>query len=165
MFYNFSGYDVRNLNVNMGLDEIMTNADNIPDIILVNKKYEKKRRIFKLKHIDKEVETNNKKDKNQAEEEVQYEQFLNDIAEDKDMRKKINLFKDDKAIKELEGKLSNLNVNDSDTDIKVEELLDELTLNDPQQRKGSVDVLPKEEEVDTTPKLGKRTREGKNLDS
>ena len=63
-----------------------------------------------------------------------YEKFLDDIEEDKEMRAKVNLYKDDDAIRDLEEKLKNLHVddekNDSDIDIKVEELLDSLTIND-----------------------------------
>jgi nonsense-mediated mRNA decay protein 3 len=158
----FLGYNLKSLNINEELEGIMTKADSIPDVILVKKKYVRKennKRHWKLKHLDKDVDMT-KKDK-VGNGDAQYEEFLRDIEEDKDMRKNVNLYKDDDVLKELEGKFKNLKVNekdDSDIDIKVEELLDDLTLNDKEenhtaQKKESVDFndaeQDHEEEVDT----------------
>ena len=140
-----------------------------------------------LKHLDKDQEktsTHTKKDKNNNIEQ-QYEEFLRDIEEDKELRKNVNIYKDDEVLKELEGKFKNLKVNekdeeDSDIDIKVEELLDDLNLNDKEEdlnevkqnekanNSDSIDFAENEEVVDTFTKpqnvnkreLGKRERTG-----
>lgn len=123
----------------------MSNSVNIPDVILVKKKYNRAnntKRHWKLKHMEKDVDMMVQSTKNQVNYEQQYEEFLRDIEEDKDLRKNINLYKDEEVLKELEGKFKNLKVedkNDSEIDIKVDELLDELTLND---RKESIDAVP-----------------------
>ena len=76
-----------------------------------------------MKHMEKDVEVN-KSAKNQNNHDAQYEEFLRDIEEDKDIRKNINLYKDEEVIKELEGKFKNLKVedrNDLEFEIKVDE--------------------------------------------
>jgi len=68
--------------------------------------------------------------------EKNYQEFLEDIEQDKKLRSKfINLYKDEAAIKEVMDKFGSLQVEDKDrvrdeNEVKVEELLDELTLND-----------------------------------
>jgi hypothetical protein len=147
------------INVDAGLDEILSTASNIPDIILVKKKYIKKsKRIWKLQHmeIEREEVGNKKAAKDQPGYEEQYEEFKRDIEEDKDLRKKIPLYRDEAAIKELEGQMGKMNIEevDSDNDVKIDELLDELTLNDPVVK--DPEPLPKEEEVNTYRQLGKK---------
>jgi hypothetical protein len=157
------------LNLQEYLDVIVSKAVSIPDIVLVKKKYVKSQRIWKLQHLDKEVEmVANKKDAKKEEDD--YDIVLGMIAEDKDIRKKINLFKDDEAINELVGKLGELNVdkhNDSDIDIKIEDLLDNMEINDTCERKGSIDVIKEKEsnEIKENKKqIGKRERDGKQIE-
>lgn len=176
----FFGYNMKSLNINEELEGIMTKADSIPDVILVKKKYVRKentKRHWKLKHLDKDVDMT-KKEKTGDKVEAQYEEFLRDIEEDKDMRKNVNLYKDDDVLKELEGKFKNLKVNehnDSEIDIKVDELLDDLTLNDKEdegeltgQKKESLDFNDpegQEEEVDTFAKPSNINTKSKNKGS
>jgi nonsense-mediated mRNA decay protein 3 len=84
------------MNINDNLSDILGKNDKIPDIVLVKKKYNRaKKRIWKLAHMDKDVEmkTNTGKNKDKDNTEHQYEEFLRDIEEDKDMRKQVNLYK------------------------------------------------------------------------
>jgi hypothetical protein len=183
------GYDVKNLNINEELQGVVNSSENIPDIILVKKKFVRnesgaKKRIWKLKHLDKDVEmtekTGKRGEKSGNLKEQQYEEFLRDIEEDKDMRKVVNLYKDDDVLKELEGKFNKLKVvdkDDSDIDIKVEELLDDLNLNDKEEdllheekfgKKDSADFIGdddeddvSEEEVDTFTKPNNVDKSGK----
>ena len=134
----FYGYNVNTLNITEELDGIMANADSIPDVILVKKKYVRQantKRHWKIKHLEKDVEMS-KKDK-AGQKDDQYEEFLRDIEEDKDMRKNVNLYKDDEVLKELEGKFKNLKVDENrdnlEIEIKVEDLLEDLTLNDKEE--------------------------------
>lgn len=92
----FYGYDVNSIVMNHGLEDIMANSEKIPDYILVKKKFRRsnnRKRIWKLKHLDKEVEMGRANKKDIDEKEKQYEEFLRDIEEDKDMRKNINIYK------------------------------------------------------------------------
>jgi nonsense-mediated mRNA decay protein 3 len=182
----FFGYNLVTMNVNDDLEDIMKKAENIPEVILVKKKYvrsDKGKRHWKLKHLEKDVVMTTKKGQSS---EDQYEEFLRDIEEDKEMRKNVNLYKDDEALKELEGKFKDLKVKDredSDVDIKVDELLDDLQLDDKEEKtkkKESVDFA-EEEVVDTFVKpqdvqnkkqkagnkkqIGKRERTGTKIDS
>ena len=73
-------------------------------------------------------ETKGKQLKKQEMDDQQYEQFLEDIEQDKDLRSKMNLYKvEDELINDKNKDLNEENKNDdSDADIKVSELLDEL---------------------------------------
>ncbi len=89
----FLGYDLTSLIMNHDLEDNMTDNANIPDFVLVKKKYKRnsnKKRIWKLKHLDKDVEMGKQKDED--EKDKQYEEFLRDIEENKDLRKNINLY-------------------------------------------------------------------------
>jgi nonsense-mediated mRNA decay protein 3 len=156
------GYDISSINMNNELDGIVKDTENIPDIILVKKKYAKKsKRIWKLKHMDIEKEEAvNKKDlKNQIDYENQYEEFMKDLEEDKDLRKAAHLYRDDTAIKELEGKLDKMNIEeDDDNEVKIDELLDELTINDTDVVKKDPEPLGKEEDVNTYRPLRKKAK-------
>lgn len=174
----FYGYDLTEINLSTALDEFLRDKQgNIPEIILVKKKYQNHKRIFKLKHIDKEEDAEMKErgnKKNHYDKEAQYEEFLKDIQEDKDMRKNINMYKDDEAIKLLEKKFDGLKVKedvDSDTEINVNDLLDELTIND-EANNNSIEQVKQEDEDEDFQKpqkgkksqLGKRERGGKKID-
>ena len=84
----------------------------------------------------------------------QYEEFLRDIEEDRDMRKNINIYKDDDVMKELTEKLDNMNIkelmkkNEEDFGIGVEELMQGLKID------GGDDEI-----VDTTKKSDKVFKE------
>ena len=87
------GYDLCSLIMNQGLEEILSGSQKYPDYILVKKKFIKsnnRKRIWKLKHLEKEVEVGKNKDDDK---DKQYEEFLRDIEEDKEMRKQINIYK------------------------------------------------------------------------
>ena len=73
-------------------------------------------------------ETKGKQLKKQEMDDQQYEQFLEDIEQDKDLRSKMNLYKvEDELINDKNKDLNEENKkDDSDADIKVSELLDEL---------------------------------------
>ena len=110
-------------------DLIKNKKEKIPDVILVKKKYNIYKKIFKLKHINMEVDDEIKKDKkkmNQKEKDI--EDFNRDIGENKELRSQINLYRDEAGIEELNKNLEKLdindrnNLNDSDLDIKLEEL-------------------------------------------
>jgi hypothetical protein len=134
------------LNASCDIDSILEKSGNFPDVILVRKKYVRKhKRIWKLKHMDKDVDMESKK--RQELNEKHYARFLDDIEEDKEMRTKIKMYKDDDAIKELEERMKNMNVDDkddSDIDVKVEDLLDSLTINEKEEEKKSEEFqMPK----------------------
>ena len=103
---------------------------------MVRKKIVKKskKRIWKIKRliIDEgealSKETKGKQLKKQEMDDQQYEQFLEDIEQDKDLRSKMNLYKvEDELINDKNKDLNEENKkDDSDADIKVSELLDEL---------------------------------------
>ena len=177
----YYGYDLTRINISEDLEGILSKKkEKIPDIILVKKKYNNYKRIFKLKHLDMDVEddeeedekeNNNhkkgkKKKKNKRDKEKDMEEFMEDVGKNKDLRKNMNLYKDQKAIEQLDKQMKNLGIddkdlNDSDVDIKINELLDEmddLTIDNKKDKNREIKSDENEAE-----KIGKRERDGKAI--
>ena len=200
----YYGYDLTRINISDENEEFLSKKKGkIPDIILVKKKYNNYRRIFKLKHLkmdvdgedneqsedEEEQEKNNEnnekkkgkkkfkkkhnnKNKNKAKNlEKDRDEFLKDVGTNKDIREYINLYKDPKALDELNKQMDNLGIeqkdlNDSDLDIKYEELLDDVNedLNklslENKNDKNLKEIKSDEKDAD---KIGKRERDGKPI--
>ena len=200
----YYGYDLTRINISDENEEFLSKKKGkIPDIILVKKKYNNYRRIFKLKHLkmdvdgedneqsedEEEQEKNNEnnekkkgkkkfkkkhnnKNKNKAKNlEKDRDEFLKDVGTNKDIREYINLYKDPKALDELNKQMDNLGIeqkdlNDSDLDIKYEELLDDVNENlnklslENKNDKNLKEIKSDEKDAD---KIGKRERDGKPI--
>ncbi len=178
----YYGYDLTRINITEELEGMLSKKkEKIPDIILVKKKYNNYKRIFKLKHLDMEVDDDEeedneekekhgkkgkKKKKGRKDKDKDMEEFMEDVGKSKELRKNINLYKDNKAIEELNKQMNNLGIdekdlNDSDVDIKLNELLDEmddLTLE--HKNDNNKEVTTNENDADT---IGKRERDGKAI--
>ena len=200
----YYGYDLTRINISDENEKFLSKKKGkIPDIILVKKKYNNYRRIFKLKHLkmdvdgedneqsedEEEQEKNNEnnekkkgkkkfkkkhnnKNKNKAKNlEKDRDEFLKDVGTNKDIREYINLYKDPKALDELNKQMDNLGIeqkdlNDSDLDIKYEELLDDVNENlnklslENKNDKNLKEIKSDEKDAD---KIGKRERDGKPI--
>ena len=194
----YYGYDLTRINLSDENEEFLSKKKGkIPDIILVKKKYNNYRRIFKLKHLkmdlddeneeseeEKEKEENTKKkgkkankkkkhskDKNKLKDiDKDRDEFLKDVGTNKGIREYINMYKDPKALEELNKQMDNLGIdqkdlNDSDLDIKYDELLDDvnedldkLTLDNKKDK--ILEMKSNEKDAD---KIGKRERDGKAI--
>ena len=175
----YYGYDLTRINISEEFEGILSKKkEKIPDIILVKKKYNNYKRIFKLKHLDmdledeeeeneekeKHVKKGKKKKKNQKDKDKDVEEFMEDVGKNKDLRKNINLYKDKKAIEELNKQFKNFGIdekdeNDSDIDIKEDELIDEMdNLNI--ENKNNNNITSNENDANT---IGKRERDGKPI--
>ncbi|KAL6268405.1 hypothetical protein P5V15_001540 [Pogonomyrmex californicus] len=118
------GYNLKESNINDTNFEKLS-EDSILDIILVKKFYDhnkaarRKARVWKLKHI-----TNN--DASNASTDNEYNEFLDELEEDPEMRQNINIFRDFK-------KHIPVDTNEIDTSIPqitLEEMLDDLVIED-----------------------------------
>ena len=195
----YYGYDLTRINISDENEEFLSKKKGkIPDIILVKKKYNNYKRIFKLKHLkmdvdddneeneeeEKEENNENKKSKKKKQKKIKSnknktkiknmdkdrEEFLKDVGTNKEMREYIKMYKDPKAIEELNKQMDNLGIdekdlNDSDLDIKYDELLDDvnedldkLTLDNKKDKNKEI----KSDEKDAD-KIGKRERDGKPI--
>ena len=194
----YYGYDLTRINLSDENEEFLSKKKGkIPDIILVKKKYKNYRRIFKLKHLkmdlddeneeseeEKEKEENTKKKSKKANKKKKHtnnknkmkdidkdrDEFLKDVGTNKGIRKYINMYKDPKALEELNKQMDNLGIdqkdlNDSDLDIKYDELLDDvnedldkLTLDNKKDK--ILEMKSNEKDAD---KIGKRERDGKAI--
>ncbi len=105
-------YDLESLNV----PEIEGMKKSLPDIIIVKKKYarKQKRRIWKLKRIEREAMEDTKGNKKLEERnDKDYEELLDEIDENPDCRPDINLYRDEEAIAMLTKKMEKLHVDES----------------------------------------------------
>lgn len=186
----FYGYDLTEINLSEDLLQLIKNKmEKLPDVILVRKKYTSYKKIFKLKHLNMDVEEGEEEKKKVdkktlRKKEKEMEDFERDVGEIKDIRDKINLYADEEAIKKLGEHLGNLEIanedeQDSDIDIKVNELLklEDLNLDDKNDDKYEEDDeaefknYGKEKKNETKNKnnnkklLGKRDRKGEHTDS
>ena len=98
------------LNYNYQIEQILEKS-KFPEVLLVKKNVVKKnnKRKWKIKRLVMEEgeavpskETKGKQVKKQNLDEHQFEQFLEDIEQDKDLREKVNLYKDEEVIKNIE---------------------------------------------------------------
>uniref|UniRef100_A0A0R3RFC2 60S ribosomal export protein NMD3 n=1 Tax=Elaeophora elaphi TaxID=1147741 RepID=A0A0R3RFC2_9BILA len=119
------GYDLRSGNVNSALlDEMGT--DRIPDIILVRKVYDRstrgERRNWKLKRLIQ----NNSSVYDSSSMGNEFENFLEDLEEDEQMRQKINIYRDNTKQQSTSSKDNAL---DFPPGPSLHEMLDDLDLN------------------------------------
>ena len=191
----YYGYDLTRINISDENEEFLSKKKGkIPDIILVKKKYNNYKRIFKLKHLKMDVEDENEESEEEKENEENIEnkknkkkkqkkikknkkknknmdkdmdEFLKDVGTNKEMREYIKMYKDDKAIEELNKQLDNLGIdqkdlNDSDVDIKIDELIDDVNELTIENKKENNNKEIKSDEKDAD-KIGKRERDGKPI--
>ena len=193
----YYGYDLTRINISDENEEFLSKKKGkIPDIILVKKKYNNYKRIFKLKHLKMDLDEENEESEEEKEEtkkakgkkfnkkkgkhsnnknkmkniDKDRDEFLKDVGTNKGMREYINMYKDPKVLEELNKQMENLGIeqkdlNDSDLDIKYEELLDDvndemnkLTLDN--KKNNLKDLKSDEKDAD---KIGKRERDGKAI--
>ena len=191
----YYGYDLTRINISDENEEFLSKKKGkIPDIILVKKKYNNYKRIFKLKHLKMDIEDENEESEEEKENEENIEnkknkkkkqkkikknkkknknmdkdmdEFLKDVGTNKEMREYIKMYKDDKAIEELNKQLDNLGIdqkdlNDSDVDIKIDELIDDVNELTIENKKENNNKEIKSDEKDAD-KIGKRQRDGKPI--
>ncbi|CAG8496610.1 9786_t:CDS:2 [Dentiscutata erythropus] len=126
---NVMGYDLSSSNFNdFTFDSL--NQNYLPDVVLVKKSYPQKRRKnkrnWKLKSLAKEDEKSDLEKMDQD-----YELFLRDLEEDSELRQNINLYKSNNNAMDIDTTVEENNDEDDDfPEVKLEELLDELTLDD-----------------------------------
>jgi hypothetical protein len=193
----YYGYDLTRINLSDENEEFLSKKKGkIPDIILVKKKYNNYKRIFKLKHLKMDLDDENEESEEEKEEtgkkktkknykkkgkhpknknknknwDKDRDEFLEDVGTNKGIREYINMYKDPKALEELNKQMDNLGIdqkdlNDSDLDIKYDELLDDvnedldkLTLDNKKDKNKEI----KSDEKDAD-KIGKRERDGKPI--
>ncbi|TGZ45674.1 60S ribosomal export protein NMD3 [Temnothorax longispinosus] len=118
------GYALKDTNVNdANFDKL--SEDSIPDIILVKKFYShnkaarRKARVWKLKHISDEVADMNTQNN-------EYNEFLDELEEDPEMRQNINIFRDIRK----QIPVDTNEIDPSIPQITLEEMMDDLIIED-----------------------------------
>ncbi|KAK4883570.1 hypothetical protein RN001_006889 [Aquatica leii] len=115
------GYNLEDSNIN-DLNFENLNKNNVPDVILVKKCYSgrQRQRVWKLKHLTNDV-TAFDTDAND------YQEFLNELEEDPELRQNINIFKDTSKQIPVDTYDS---VDHNEPYITLEEMLDDLDIQD-----------------------------------
>lgn len=151
------GYDLNNAQlVGLDYDTFLAKGGTLPDVVLVRKSYEEKRRKkrakgqttrpWKLKHLDMEVDDGEAPAKGARgravaaadNDEEERERFMQELEEDPELRQRINIYKNTDALatqqqqqQQLPKGLAEEEMSDSDGEddlpqIPLEELLDDL---------------------------------------
>ncbi|KAK7590283.1 hypothetical protein V9T40_001896 [Parthenolecanium corni] len=114
------GYAIGDSNINDVHFEKLS-ADSIPDVILVKKHYpdRKRRRNWQLKHLNEDLFPYEENDRD-------YNDFMDDLEEDKEFRQNINIYKSKNVIP-----VDTDDMEDSGAPhITLEEMLDDLVIDD-----------------------------------
>lgn len=127
------GYDLTNTVFNNSLfDEIEasgTYSSRIPDVILVKKHFQRKRknkaRPWKLKRMAKDEGELLPKDNDKARMDEEYEQFLRDVEEDDEYRATMALYKSQKPQDPDAMSIAETDVDGDAPGVNMEELLDD----------------------------------------
>ncbi|TIB13374.1 hypothetical protein E3P92_02291 [Wallemia ichthyophaga] len=139
------GYNIRESNFNSDTFESL-NPDRLPDVVVVKKAYPNRRkknrpRNFKLKSIAKDAEDSNVEgafgrgalgrrggvDTDKVEK--QYEEFLNDLEEDPEMRAGVNMYRSQEQKDKAEEDMDESDVGEVEVDEnlpKMDELMEDL---------------------------------------
>jgi hypothetical protein len=136
----YLGYDLQSINTSL----LEIDTSNFPEIVLVKKKYIRQvnKRLWKLERMnmdkegdEKDKQKYKKKNKDKAKDD-DLNEFLEDIEEDKEIREKINLYKDEEAIKELEKQFGKMGIEEikkiqnEEFGIDIANMIGELQIND-----------------------------------
>lgn len=118
------GFDIRRINLSGSNDDVIE-ADHL-DVVIVRKNWpskKNKKRNWVLKRLRKEAAEEGDKDK----EDLDMEEFQRDLEINPDMRREINMYRAKNASNALPPIDED---SDSEPDVDLAELLDDLTLND-----------------------------------
>lgn len=129
------GYYTVNSNYNSDLWDDL-DSSNVPDVVLIKKHYQKKRKFrnWKLKRMAKEhndivANEESRAARQEAERaEKDYEIFLQELEEDAELRQAINLYKDTNAVAPPvdENAMEDEDIDEDAPEVDIDELLDEL---------------------------------------
>lgn len=195
----YLGYDLQSINTSL----LEIDTSNFPEIVLVKKKYIRQvnKRLWKLERMnmdkegdEKDKQKYKKKNKDKAKDD-DLNEFLEDIEEDKEIREKINLYKDEEAIKELEKQFGKMGIEEikkiqnEEFGIDIANMIGELQINDKKEgkegkegeefpvpnlshvkakkikRNNNIQIEKGEEKEKEKEKNKKRDRKGSNLSS
>jgi nonsense-mediated mRNA decay protein 3 len=132
-------YDLKNSNFSEEISDGLENMrKDAPDVVVVRKYFPRirkknRKRYWKLDRIPmrkdemdveeeeeqktKKKKKGKKKTKGEHDDNKEFEEFLQDLEEDPELRSSINMYKDKKVIEELESKLSGLSLGDKASEI------------------------------------------------
>ena len=134
MGYHLSGTQFNNPNFE-ALEESKQYASRIPDVILVKKHYgqRKKRsansRSWKLKRMDRQASEMKPRKQDADRDEIDYEQFLQDLEADPELRMGLNMYKNREVQKVVEPMDEDAEEDDDEDDgleIPMDQLIDEM---------------------------------------
>lgn len=110
------GYDLTSLNLS-GLMDDNSILKRLPDVVLIKRKFENaknlKKRIWRLKELEKEAADTKAMNKDETKKAKDYEDFLNDLETDPEMRSHVNMYRNEKAIKDRENAMVDENEEES----------------------------------------------------
>lgn len=130
------GYHLAVTNMNDAVYDAL-DPNDVPDVILVKKSYANRRkkskaRNWKLKSLNAQQDEEDAKKSKKADQskfERDYEQFLQELEEDEELRQTVNLYREANPRKKAADEVSEMETDDGEDnlpDIPIDELLDEM---------------------------------------
>lgn len=127
------GYDIANANLPAEVVKLLGNKNRLPDVLLVRKVYPSRaanrasKRKFKLQMLQKEKEDKMQRKTQLVQDDADMEDFLQDLEENPEMRKDVNLYRNEKS-----GKAVDEDDEDgfNEVDVNLEELIGDLDKHD-----------------------------------
>ncbi len=178
------GYDLTETQFVDDEAESMRSSGKLPDVVVIRKLYggvaageadAAKKRLWRLQRLDVEVAESMRSAraaKLDAEaDDMDEEDFMREVEADRDMRSQINLYKSEQLLKkklangtsmEHDGAESVNQDEDDDQEIKLEELLDGLVVDDGPDPEDATDMGPYAEEDKGLEEGGKAGKDGIN---
>jgi len=133
------GYDLTEAQLVDDEAEILRSAGKFPDVVFVRKLYggvaagekdAEKKRMFKLQRLNVEKkEVNRKKVKKDEDmENIDEEDFLQELEADREMRTRVNIYKKEEGVKTCEDEDGAMEEDEDDQQVMLDELLENLVL-------------------------------------
>ena len=119
------GFDLTNASWANELDVVKQIRRDLPDVILVRKVYAPKGdRVWQLKHLD--VDEDEREDRNRGNifEDRDYNNFLQELDADREMRSTVNLYRDPKMTS------ANMDTDLDEEEVRIDELLEGLEIDE-----------------------------------
>lgn len=132
MGYHLTGTQFNNPNFE-AIEESKQYSGQIPDVILVKKHYERRKkksanqRNWKLKRMAREESEMKPRKQDQDRDEIDYEQFLQDLEADPELRSNLNMYRNQEAQKKAEMEMETDGEEDDEgLEIPMDQLIDEM---------------------------------------
>lgn len=127
------GYDLERGNFNDCNFDSLQLKNLLPDVVLVKKKYQRqtgRKRSWRLRSLAKEQDESVMRKGENDRMEADYEQFMQDLEEDPELRSSVNIYRRKDALPPSQSMEVDVDVDDEAPEIDISEMLEDLEIGD-----------------------------------